>query len=171
MRRLVDIFGPSAELKAKANEVLQETANQIRTYIVWRTIINFGLAIVIGVAFQLGGLKQAWTLHGSEGDHRRRSRRYDRRLLEQLLAMRTVGEQQFSDAAWLEGLAQGTRGAAQRRWQSFTATGFPCAGTRRASPTVWTSRAPSTASRPKSTCSPNSSNRRSMVASPNSGRP
>jgi DNA gyrase subunit B len=31
------------------------------------------------------------------------SRRYDRRLLEQLLAMRTVGEQQFSDAAWLEG--------------------------------------------------------------------
>jgi DNA gyrase subunit B len=31
------------------------------------------------------------------------SRRYDRRLLEQLLAMRTVGEQQFADAAWLEG--------------------------------------------------------------------
>jgi DNA gyrase subunit B len=31
------------------------------------------------------------------------SRRYDRRLLEQLLAMRPVGEQQFSDAAWLEG--------------------------------------------------------------------
>ena len=31
------------------------------------------------------------------------SRRYDRRLLEQLLAMRPVGEQQFGDAAWLEG--------------------------------------------------------------------
>jgi len=31
------------------------------------------------------------------------SRRYDRRLLEQLLAMRTVGEQQFADGAWLEG--------------------------------------------------------------------
>ena len=31
------------------------------------------------------------------------ARRYDRRLLEQLLAMRTVGEQQFADAAWLEG--------------------------------------------------------------------
>jgi len=60
-RRLVDIFGPSAELKAKANQVLVETANQIRTYIVWRTIINFGLAVVIGIAFQLGGLKQAWT--------------------------------------------------------------------------------------------------------------
>jgi len=31
------------------------------------------------------------------------SRRYDRRLLEQLLAMRPVGEAQFADAAWLEG--------------------------------------------------------------------
>ncbi len=31
------------------------------------------------------------------------SRRYDRRLLEQLLTMRPVGEQQFADAAWLEG--------------------------------------------------------------------
>ena len=31
------------------------------------------------------------------------ARRYDRRLLEQLLAMRPVGEQQFGDAAWLEG--------------------------------------------------------------------
>jgi len=31
------------------------------------------------------------------------SRRYDRRLLEQLLAMRPVGEQQFADVAWLEG--------------------------------------------------------------------
>ncbi len=34
------------------------------------------------------------------------SRRYDRRLLEQLLAMRPVGEQQFTDAAWLEGWAR-----------------------------------------------------------------
>ncbi|MGQ0429184.1 MAG: DNA topoisomerase (ATP-hydrolyzing) subunit B [Gammaproteobacteria bacterium] len=34
------------------------------------------------------------------------SRRYDRRLLEQLLTMRPVGEQQFRDAAWLEGWAR-----------------------------------------------------------------
>ena len=34
------------------------------------------------------------------------SRRYDRRLLEQLLTMRPVGEQQFADAAWLEGWAK-----------------------------------------------------------------
>ncbi len=34
------------------------------------------------------------------------SRRYDRRLLEQLLTMRAVGEQHFKDAAWLEGWAR-----------------------------------------------------------------
>jgi DNA gyrase subunit B len=34
------------------------------------------------------------------------SRRYDRRLLEQLLSMRAVGEQHFKDAAWLEGWAR-----------------------------------------------------------------
>ncbi|HEU0224955.1 MAG TPA: DNA topoisomerase (ATP-hydrolyzing) subunit B [Steroidobacteraceae bacterium] len=34
------------------------------------------------------------------------SRRYDRLLLEQLLTMRPVGEQQFKDAAWLEGWAK-----------------------------------------------------------------
>ncbi len=60
-RRVVDIFGPSEELKAKAGVVLRDTAQQIRTYIVWRTIINFGLAFVIGIAFQIGGLQQAWT--------------------------------------------------------------------------------------------------------------
>ena len=60
-RRLVDIFGPSAELKSKANEVLIETAQQIRTYIVWRTIVNFGLALIMGTLYQWGGLRQPWT--------------------------------------------------------------------------------------------------------------
>jgi DNA gyrase subunit B len=34
------------------------------------------------------------------------SRRYDRRLLEQLVSMRPVGSQQFADIAWLEGWAK-----------------------------------------------------------------
>lgn len=59
-RRVVDIFGPRAELKAKASEVLLETAQQIRTYIIWRTIINFGLAVVIGLSYRWGGLRQPW---------------------------------------------------------------------------------------------------------------
>lgn len=60
-RRVVDIFGPSAALKAQANEVLRETAHQIRNYIVWRTIINFALALIMGFMYQWGGLKQPWT--------------------------------------------------------------------------------------------------------------
>ena len=45
------------------------------------------------------------------------SRRYDRRLLEQLLAMRPVGEQQVRGHGLARGLGQGTRGPAQCRRQ------------------------------------------------------
>ena len=61
VRRVVDIFGPSEDLKAKASEVLRETAQQIRTYLIWRTLINIGLAVLIGFCFEWGGLTQAWT--------------------------------------------------------------------------------------------------------------
>ncbi|MBM3997615.1 MAG: AI-2E family transporter [Planctomycetes bacterium] len=60
-RRAVAIVGPSEEVQAKATEVLLEMANQVRTYLVWRTLINVGLAIVMGLVYQLAGLEQAWT--------------------------------------------------------------------------------------------------------------
>jgi predicted PurR-regulated permease PerM len=60
-RRVVAVFGPSSEVQEKAKEVLLEMATQVRTYLVWRTIINLGLAVVLGVFFQVMGLKQAWT--------------------------------------------------------------------------------------------------------------
>jgi AI-2 transport protein TqsA len=60
-RRVVEIFGPSPEVRAKAGEVISDMARSVRTYLVWRTIINFGLAIVIGLVFQFAGLRQAWT--------------------------------------------------------------------------------------------------------------
>jgi AI-2 transport protein TqsA len=60
-RRVVEIFGPSPEVRAKAGEVLTEMAGSVRTYLVWRTIINFGLAIVVAVVYQFAGLRQAWT--------------------------------------------------------------------------------------------------------------
>jgi predicted PurR-regulated permease PerM len=60
-RRVVAIFGPSPEVQTKATEVLFEMAEQVRTYLVWRTIINLGLAIVVGAFFQTVGLSQAWT--------------------------------------------------------------------------------------------------------------
>jgi predicted PurR-regulated permease PerM len=60
-RRVVQIFGPSAEVQAKVGQVLADMAHQVRTYLVWRTIINFGLAIVMGLIYQFCGLSQAWT--------------------------------------------------------------------------------------------------------------
>jgi len=36
-------------------------ANQVRNYLVWRTIINLTLAVVMGSVYQVSGLSQAWT--------------------------------------------------------------------------------------------------------------
>ena len=60
-RRAVEVAGPSKEVQARAGFILRAMARQARTYIVWRTIINFGLAVVVGVVYQLAGLQQAWT--------------------------------------------------------------------------------------------------------------
>lgn len=60
-RRAVAIFGPAPEMQAKATEVLVEMAKQVRNYLVWRTIINLGLLIVMGVIYQMCNLSQAWT--------------------------------------------------------------------------------------------------------------
>jgi AI-2 transport protein TqsA len=60
-RRVVEIFGPSEEVKNKTLAVLEDMAHSVRTYLVWRTIINFGLAIIVGLVYQFAGLKQAWT--------------------------------------------------------------------------------------------------------------
>jgi AI-2 transport protein TqsA len=60
-RRAVAIIGPSEEVQTKASAVLLEMANQVRTYLVWRTIINMGLALVMGSIYQAAGLSQAWT--------------------------------------------------------------------------------------------------------------
>jgi predicted PurR-regulated permease PerM len=61
-RRVVDIFGPSPEAKDKAVEALSEMARSVRTYLVWRTIVNFGLALIVGLIYEyLFHLKQPWT--------------------------------------------------------------------------------------------------------------
>jgi predicted PurR-regulated permease PerM len=36
-------------------------AYQIRAYLVWRTIINFGMGAFLGIVYQVLGLKLAWT--------------------------------------------------------------------------------------------------------------
>src|SRR5262245_17715344 len=60
-QRVVEIFGPSAEAQARAVGVLSEIANSVRSYLVWRTIVNAGLAVVLGMVYQAAGLRQAWT--------------------------------------------------------------------------------------------------------------
>jgi AI-2 transport protein TqsA len=60
-RRVVQIFGPSEEMQSKASQVIHDMARQVRTYLVWRTIINFGLTIVLGLVYSVAGLQNAWT--------------------------------------------------------------------------------------------------------------
>jgi predicted PurR-regulated permease PerM len=60
-RRVTEIFGPSEEAIGHAVRALSEMALQVRTYLVWRTIINFGLALLVGMVYQWMGLKQPWT--------------------------------------------------------------------------------------------------------------
>src|SRR5260370_10419692 len=60
-RRVAEIFGPSEEAKGHAVHALSEMALQVRTYLVWRTIINFPLALLVGLVYQWMGLRHPWT--------------------------------------------------------------------------------------------------------------
>jgi predicted PurR-regulated permease PerM len=60
-RRVVEIFGPSDEAQSKAVAALEDMATQIRAYLVWRTIINFSLALLLGIIYYVLGLSQPWT--------------------------------------------------------------------------------------------------------------
>ena len=59
--RVVEIFGPSAEAQSRAVNVLSEIARSVRAYLIWRTLVNIGLAAVLGAVYQILGLNQAWT--------------------------------------------------------------------------------------------------------------
>jgi predicted PurR-regulated permease PerM len=60
-RRVVEIFGPSERIQSKVADALKDMATQIRVYLVWRTIINFAMALFLGMIYQLLGLSQPWT--------------------------------------------------------------------------------------------------------------
>ncbi|MBY0457897.1 MAG: AI-2E family transporter, partial [Gemmataceae bacterium] len=57
------IFGPSAEVRGRVTVALAEMAEAIRVYLVWRTIVNLGLALVLGAVYWYFGLKY-WYLWG-----------------------------------------------------------------------------------------------------------
>lgn len=55
------IFGPSLETRGRVTVALAEMTEAIRTYLVWRTIVNMGLALVLGTVYWQLGLKH-WYL-------------------------------------------------------------------------------------------------------------
>jgi predicted PurR-regulated permease PerM len=60
-RRFVDIFGPNERTKGKAVHALSDMAHHVRTYLVWRTIINFAVALAVGLVYRyLFHLRQPW---------------------------------------------------------------------------------------------------------------
>src|SRR5262245_35533491 len=60
-RRLVEIVGPSEEVQNQARTVLYTMARSVKTYLVWRTVINLWLAIAVWFVFAVSGLNQPLT--------------------------------------------------------------------------------------------------------------
>jgi predicted PurR-regulated permease PerM len=60
-RRFTEVFGPSAEARDKVAATLLDMTTAVRTYLIWRTLINIGLGIVVGLVYQAMGLHQSWT--------------------------------------------------------------------------------------------------------------
>src|SRR5262249_21222875 len=60
-RRLIEILGPGPEVRARGGLALDDIAASIRGFLVWRTIINFAMAIILGLIYYILGLGQAWT--------------------------------------------------------------------------------------------------------------
>ncbi len=60
-RQIREIFGPGRGMQTKVTSVLAEIAESVRAYLVWRTIVNCGLGVFLGIIYQLLGLRQPWT--------------------------------------------------------------------------------------------------------------
>jgi predicted PurR-regulated permease PerM len=59
-RRIVEIFGPSAHVQSQVKSSLSAMSRVVRDFVIWRTLINIGLAIVVGAVYSFLGLRQAW---------------------------------------------------------------------------------------------------------------
>ncbi|MGL6074039.1 MAG: AI-2E family transporter [Fimbriiglobus sp.] len=56
------IFGPSVEDQARVTRAISEMAEAVRVYLVWRTIVNMGLALVCGVIYKYVFRLEQWYL-------------------------------------------------------------------------------------------------------------
>lgn len=54
-RRLVELFAPGPA-QARALAALQDMGAQVRTYLVWRTLVNVAVAVIMGLLYYLAGL-------------------------------------------------------------------------------------------------------------------
>ena len=59
--RIKDIFGNSSVTKGQVTRALAGVAEAIRSYLVWRTLVNIGLGLFLGLVYSLLGLSQPWT--------------------------------------------------------------------------------------------------------------
>lgn len=58
LNKIRNIFGPMPESRSQVSASFRQMAESVRSYLVWRTIINIGLGILFGVFYYLMGLKQ-----------------------------------------------------------------------------------------------------------------
>jgi AI-2 transport protein TqsA len=59
-----NIFGPAADVQRQVSAAFREMAESVRNYLVWRTIVNIGLGVLLGAVYRVCGLKQPvlWAL-------------------------------------------------------------------------------------------------------------
>src|SRR4029453_6780894 len=55
-RRFTEIFGPTREAQSKVVDAMTEMTQAVRAYLVWRPVINIGLGVMVGAAYQAMGL-------------------------------------------------------------------------------------------------------------------
>jgi predicted PurR-regulated permease PerM len=60
-QRVREIFPANVNIQGRVAGALGEMAEAVRAYLVWRTIVNCGLAVVLGLFYQTLGLRQPWT--------------------------------------------------------------------------------------------------------------
>lgn len=59
--RIKEIFGENLGVRLRVGGALAEMAEAIRAYLIWRTIVNVGLGLFLGIIYSLMGLQQPWT--------------------------------------------------------------------------------------------------------------
>ncbi|HKM56542.1 MAG TPA: AI-2E family transporter, partial [Isosphaeraceae bacterium] len=60
-RRVAELVGPTADLQARAVSALADMAFQVRNFLLWRTLVNIGLGLIVGGVYHVLGLREPWT--------------------------------------------------------------------------------------------------------------